>query len=433
MEEVVKSMLKKQRKKYRLLTVLTAVFFFVVGSASSISLYKYFYGGVFDGETKAFQEAYSIIKNDWYYGNEELTQEYLDDGIEGLVNGSVNNNLSRIDPYLTYFPYSESTPTYGIGISIITDTYGFPLYDGYFYISKVLGYSAAAGILQKGDLLSKVNGESVRYKNKNDLIIRGEKDSEVSIGYIRDGVEYEVTLKRGKTVEHTVERSLYDNYAVLTIDEFTTTTSGMKGTAELAEQYLKEIKKENIPNLIIDLRDNPGGYIGAFKSLAELFIPKNKSLGTYINKHKEVIESPKTKSDEDFEFDQIIILVNGESASAAESFTASMKDNLSNVTVVGTNSYGKGIAQKNATLSNGATLRYTYSEYFRPNGDTVHKVGIKPDQEIILRECLKIKRSDYMVDGVLDNEEYGKAGKAFYDDKLLAYQEQLEAAIALLG
>ena len=420
--EEVKLMLKKQRKKYRLLTVLASVFFFVAGSASSISLYNYFYGGVFDGETKAFQEAYNIIKNDWYFGSEELTKEYLDDGIEGLVNGSVNNNLSRIDPYLTYFPYSESTPTYGIGITVITDTYGFPLYDGYFYISKVFGYSAAAGVLQEGDLLSKVNGESVRYKNSNELKIKGEKDTDVSIGYIRDGIEYEVTLKRGSSVEQSVQRSLFENYAVLKIDKFTTTTSGMKGTADLAEQYLKEIKKENIPNLIIDLRDNPGGYIGAFKSLAELFIPKNKSLGTYVNKNKEVIESPKTKSNNDFVFDEIIILVNGNSASASESFAASMKDNLSNVTVVGTNSYGKGIAQKTATLSNGASLRYTYSEYYRPNGDVVHKVGIKPDQEIVLREYLRINRNDYTVDGVLNNEEYGKAGKA--DGKTGGFQHQ---------
>ena len=433
MEEVVKNMLKKERKKYRLITVLASVFFFAVGSASSISLYNYFFGGTYDKETKAFQEAYNIIKNEWYFGTDELAAQYLDEGIEGLVNGKVSNTFSRIDPYLTYYPYSESTPTYGIGIEVISDGYGFPLYDGYFYIKKVNGYSPAAGILQEGDLLSKVNGVSLRYKNISEVTLRGEKDTEVTISYIRDGVEYDATLKRGDTVEHSVTRSLYDDYAVLTIDEFTTTTSGMKGTAELAEQYLKEIKKEGIDDLVIDLRDNPGGYTSAFKSLAELFIPKDKSLGNYINKHKEVIDAPRTKSNDDYEFDEIVILINGNSASAAESFTMSMMDNLTNVTVVGTTSYGKGIAQRTITLSNGASLRYTFAEHLRPNGGTLHKVGITPDKEIPLRDVLVVYKNDYIVDGVLNNEEYGKAGKAYYDDKLAAYQEQLDAAIALLG
>lgn len=434
MEETIKQELKKQRKKYRLITVLASIFFFVVGSASSVTLYNYFFGGVYDNDTKAFQEAYNIIKNEWYFGTDELAEQYLNEGVEALVNGNLSNSLGRIDPYLTYYPYSEpTTPTYGVGIEVISDTHGFPFYDGYFYISKVYGYSGANGILQEGDLLSKVDGSSIRYKNVSEFTLRGEKDTYVNISYIRDGVEYDATLKRGECVEHSVTRSLYDNYAVLKIDEFTTSTTGMKGTAELAEIYLKEIKKENISNLVIDLRDNPGGYISAFKSLAELFIPKDRSLGVYINKHQEVIESPTTKSNDDYEFDNIIILINGNSASASEGFTVCMKDNLSNVTVVGTKSYGKGISQRTITLSNGASLRYTYAEHLRPNGGKVHNIGISPDEEIVLRDIIKLYKNNYMVDGVLNNEEYGKAGKEYYDDKLAAYQEQLDAAIALLG
>ena len=175
MEEVVNNLLKKQRKKYRLIAILLSLFFFVAGSASSISLYNYFYGGVVEGETKVFQEAYNIVKNDWYYGTDEIAASYLIDGVEGLVNGGVNAELGRIDPYLTYYPYEEITPTYGLGIEVIVDNQGFPLYDGYFYISKVYGYSAANGVLKEGDLISKVNGESVRYKNSSELKIKGEK------------------------------------------------------------------------------------------------------------------------------------------------------------------------------------------------------------------------------------------------------------------
>ena len=100
MEEVVNNLLKKQRKKYRLIAILLSLFFFVAGSASSISLYNYFYGGVAEGETKVFQEAYNIVKNDWYYGTDEIAASYLIDGVEGLVNGGVNAELGRIEKRL---------------------------------------------------------------------------------------------------------------------------------------------------------------------------------------------------------------------------------------------------------------------------------------------------------------------------------------------
>ena len=167
--EDVQQLLKKQRKKHRLIVLLTSVFFFVAGSASSITLYNYFFGGIVDEELKPFQEAYNIIKNEWYYGTDELTEEYFVDGLEGMVNGYVSTSMSRLDPYLVYYPRDNSTPTYGIGVEVVVDSQGFPLYDGYFYVSKVYGLSAAAGILKEGDLISKVNGESVRYKNSNEL------------------------------------------------------------------------------------------------------------------------------------------------------------------------------------------------------------------------------------------------------------------------
>ena len=432
MEEEIKKLLKKQRKRSRLITLLASIFFFAAGSASSITLYNYFYGGAIDDELRPFQQAYNIIKNEWYFGNDELSEQDFVEGMEGLVNGNVSSELTRIDPYLTYYPYEEVTPSYGIGIEVLVDSQGFPMYDGYFYVKKVYENSSAFGVLQEGDLLSKVNGESIRYKNSDELNIKGEKDTPVEISFIRDGVEYNNTLNRQDMVEHSVEKELNPNYAILTIDGFPTTSSGVLGTAEMAEKYLKEIKKENIPNLIIDLRDNPGGYISAFKSLSELFIPKDKSLGTYINKHQEVTETPKTNSNLDYEFEEIIILVNGSSASASESFTACMQDNLDNVTVVGTVSYGKGIAQRTITLSDGSSLRYTYAEYLRPNGGKVHKVGITPDIEIKLRETMTLNKGDYYVNEILNQEAYGKAGKDYYDDVMSAYDEQLNKAIALL-
>lgn len=430
-----KELLKVKKRKYRLIAVLSSIFFFLTGSVSTLALYNHFFGGALNqSEISPFQQAYNIIKNEWYFGSDEITEQYFNEGMQGLVNGRVDNAVSRIDPYLVYYPKAETTiPTYGIGIEVLTDGYGYGLYDGYYYVTKVYGYSAASGVLKEGDLISKVNGESIRYKHTDSLNIKGEKGTDVTISYIRNGQEYTHTFKRQEAVEHTVESELHVNYAVLTIDGFTTNTTGQLGTADLAKEKLEEIKREGISNLLIDLRDNPGGYIAAFKELADLFMESNKSLGNYINKHKDIIESPKTKDNQKYEFENIIILVNGSSASASESFTASMMDNLDNVTVVGTTSYGKGIAQRTITLNDGSSLKYTYAEYIRPNGEKLHKIGVVPETIIELRNYQSLNRNDYIVDNELNMEEFCLAGKNYYEDKLAAYEEQLLAAAALFN
>lgn len=430
--EELKVILKQKRKKYRLITILCSIFFFIFGSFSTIFLYSHFYGGVFQqNELTPFQQAYEIIKNDWYFGTDEITESYFVDAMNGLVNGNVSSN--RIDPYLRYYPKEdESQTTYGLGIEVLVDSQGFPMYDGYFYITKVYGYSSAKDVLKEGDLLSKVNGESVRYKNSSELKIRGEKDTPVTISYIRGGKEYTHTFNRQDSVEDTVRRELHSDYAVLYISGFTTNTVGQLGTAELAQKYLDEIEKEDIKNLVIDLRDNPGGYISAFKELTDLFLESNKPLGNYINKHQEVIESPVTKTDQKYSFEKIVILINGNSASASESFTAAMKDNLTNVIVCGTKSYTKGIAQRTITLSDGSQLKYTYAEYIRPNGNKLHQVGVSPDVTIELEQVQTVNRNDFVTEGVLDNVLYGEAGKAYYDSLLEAKENQLQEAISLL-
>lgn len=430
--EELKVILRQKRKKYRLIAVLCSIFFFIFGSFSTLLLYNHFFGGVFQkNEITPFQQAYEIIKNDWYYGTDEITESYFVDAMKGLANGNVSS--SRIDPYLRYYPKEDtSNKTYGIGVQVLLDSSGFPVYDGYFYITKVYGYSSAHGILKEGDLISKVNGESVRYKNSNELKIKGEKDTPVTISYIRDGQEYTHTFNRQECAEDTVRKELHTDYAILYISGFETNKVGQLGTAELAKKYLEEIKKEGIKNLVLDLRNNPGGYIAAFKELSDLFLESNISLGTYINKHQEVIEAPKTKSNQKYDFDEIIILIDGNSASAAESFTAAMKDNLENVTVCGTTSYKKGIAQRTISLADGSSLKYTYAEYLRPNGEKVHQIGVNPDVKIELKNIQLLNKNDYIHDGVLDAEQYGKAYRTYYDSYLTARKEQLNTAVALL-
>jgi len=136
-------------------------------------------------------------------------------------------------------------------------------------------------------------------------------------------------------------------------------------------------------NLIIDLRDNPGGFVMVFTKLADLFTPNGTIFGRYQFRNEADSYNLRASEAQKYSFDKIVILINRNSASASESFAASLGDNLDNVVIVGETSFGKGVAQKTITFSDGSAFKYTYAEYLRPNGQKLHEVGVTPDVALI--------------------------------------------------
>ena len=139
------------------------------------------------------------------------------------------------------------------------------------------------------------------------------------------------------------------------------------------------MENKKIDSLIIDLRNNGGGYLSSATELAELFLSKGKIIYTLDKKSgKEVI---KDKSDEKRDY-TVAVLIDGGTASAAEVLASSLKDNRENTILIGTQSFGKGTVQSTKRLSDGSMLKYTIAKWLRPNGECVEGVGLKPDYVI---------------------------------------------------
>ena len=140
-------------------------------------------------------------------------------------------------------------------------------------------------------------------------------------------------------------------------------------------------KLSGYKNLILDLRNNPGGYVNSAEKIADLFLPKDSVVYTQHTLNGVFDKTIKAGNDAVFDFDKIIILQNSETASAAEILIGALKDNLDNVVLVGETTYGKGIGQTTIPLKNGFYLKATAFTWLTPDGETIHGKGIDADYE----------------------------------------------------
>ena len=144
---------------------------------------------------------------------------------------------------------------------------------------------------------------------------------------------------------------------------------------QFIENYDK-LKEQNIKSLILDLRNNGGGIVDEAVNIADLFLEKDKTILITKSK-KEDNKIKKAKKDKQIDL-PIVILVNENTASSSEILTVALKENLENVKVVGTTTYGKGIIQTVFTMQDGSGIKLTTEEYFSPNNNAINKVGITP-------------------------------------------------------
>ncbi len=155
-------------------------------------------------------------------------------------------------------------------------------------------------------------------------------------------------------------------------------------------------KLNGYDNLIIDLQSNHGGEIDVLYKLSDLFLPKGKIIGREVTRLPIFSKTAKTKSDSYASYKNIYILIDGQTASAAEGFTMSLKENLNNVTVVGKQSFGKGIGQITLPLLRGYAVKATVLKVETPLGNSINKVGITPDIEYDKNDIV-----DYVLNNVI--------------------------------
>lgn len=326
-----------------------------------------------NAELSEFIENYNKIVNN--YVDDVDKNELIQNAIKGMYNYLGDDYTMYIDEEESENLEDQLAGEYtGLGVEIAT----YILEDGSNtnLITKVFKDSSAekAG-LKVGDIIIKIDDIDLKDKTSSfiaDKIKNGTAES-FTLTYIREKKENTITIKRSHVYINSVNTQIYDNTLYMKIDTFSLT---------IKDQVEKEIKKldSKITSLIIDLRDNTGGYLNSANDTAELFLDKGQIIYQLKNKSG-IVTKYTSKNDKIREFKKIIILVNETSASASEVLTLALKENI-NAIVVGEKTYGKGTVQDKSTLSNGSIVKFTTSYWLSPKGNSINKIGITPDYKV---------------------------------------------------
>ena len=307
-------------------------------------------------------------------------EEYdVQDMLDGAANGLL---LGLGDPYTFYYTPEEYAELWeddegeyaGVGIQISTS-----YLTGLCTISRVFdnGPAHEAGVL-KGDILYKVEDLYVNSSTINDAvdIMRGTPGTTVHVVFLRGTEEIEYDLVRAQITVNRIESGmLTDEVGYIYLYEF---------AGECATEFqaaVKNLEAQGAKGLIIDLRDNPGGWVDSAEAIGDIFLDKGTLCYLQYNDgSREYYNTKAGKTDL-----PLVILMNENSASSSEILAGALKDRA-DATIVGVQSYGKGVVQTVVALDKGAGMQMTIAQYYTPNGNAVHKVGITPDVYIELPE-----------------------------------------------
>ena len=298
---------------------------------------------------------------------------------EDLQNGMFKGLLAALgDPYSEYYTAEELSSMmeqsqgiyYGIGAYVQLDTNtGLPKISG-----VIEGSPAEAADLRANDLIYEVDGTSTYGLSLTEAValIKGPEGTNVEITLIREGESdyVSLTLTRQKVESPTVEfRMLEDDLAYIQVTDFDDVT------VDQFAEALAMARGSDAEGIILDLRGNPGGNLGAVVDMCNMILPEGMIVYTedkygkrdeYKCDGKRALELP------------LVVLVDMNSASAAEIMAGAIKDHGIG-TLVGTTTYGKGIVQQIMSFRDGSAVKITISAYYTPSGNNIHGIGIEPD------------------------------------------------------
>lgn len=234
-----------------------------------------------------------------------------------------------------------------------------------------------AGILA-GDIIYKADGEDISTLNVENVAkkLRGKEGTKVKLTVIRDKEEKTFELTRETINNVSVYADYKDDTAIITITRFDS------DTGKLAREKAKEALDKKVKKVIIDLRNNGGGYVSAAQEVASLWVDSGKLIVEQKSQNGLYSEKVYAKGgDAILKNTKTILLVNGSTASASEIVAGALKDyNLA--TLIGEKTYGKGSVQALDRLSGGEMLRVTVAKWYTPNDKNINGEGIKPDKEV---------------------------------------------------
>ena len=324
---------------------------------------------------KVIDTYYAIVDN--YYGD-------LDKNT--IIDGAVEGMISSVGDTFTTYTNTGDTETFdetikgsyeGIGCSVATYN------DGKIVVIEIFEDSPAdTSGLKVGDIITKMDGESLEGKTGTDVsnYIKNSGKNKVVLTVVRDNEEKEVTINlskvdipyvSGEVIEKNSKKVGYIKISLFANNSY-----------KQFKSKLEKLEKENIDSLIIDVRDNSGGYLTSVTDICNLFLEKGKVIYQLQDENGTVKKKDTTKEKRTYD---IAVLINGSSASASEILASAIKESYKGI-VVGQNSYGKGTVQQTKKLLDGSMIKYTTQKWLTPDGNFINEIGVKPTNEVILSE-----------------------------------------------
>ena len=356
-----------------IIMIIAILFGFLIGNVVSFSKKDGSSSSV-PSDLKEFVATYNDIVNNYYTSVNK--EELIDAGIKGMIN-------YLDDPYATYFDGTNSTTfnqtlegNYeGIGVEVTND-------NNKVKVTKVFDDTPAkkAGI-KVGDYITKVNGESTEGKTLSEVVssIKNAKSKDVEITITRDNQEKVLKVTRMTVDMPYTSSKVYEQngkkIGYLKIEMFS------NNIGKQVKKELTSLEKQKIDKLVIDVRDNPGGYLTQVTDILSLFMTKKDVIYQLQTKDKkQKVYGISSKATYKY---PVTVIINENSASASEILASAFKETYG-AEVVGVNSYGKGTVQKTGDLNNGDTIKYTVQKWLTPKGTWINEKGVTPTKEVKL-------------------------------------------------
>ncbi len=319
-------------------------------------------------ELKIFAEVLTQVKK--HYVEDRPTKD--------LVYGAIRGMLATLDPHSSYMTpdmYKEMQVETrgefgGLGIQIGVKEHRITV------IAPIEDTPADVAGIESGDVITKVDDFPTKVLTLMEAVhkMRGPKGTKVTLTVEREGSKTPIqfTLIRDTIkIQSVRSRVLDERIGYVRISQF------QEATAEDLGNKLAELKERNVQGLILDLRNNPGGLLSAAVGVSEQFLEADKLVVSIKGRDGKKDEYRARMQSAHYEY-PMIVLVNQGSASASEIVAAAMQD-WGKAVIVGKTTFGKGSVQTILPLSDGSGLRLTTAKYYTPRGESIHKIGVKPD------------------------------------------------------
>ena len=325
-----------------------------------------------DEKLNQFLEVYANITSEYY--QDVNKEELLEKAISAMMNYLGDDYTTYLNNDNTNDLMTQLAGEYtGIGVAINNENKS---------ITKVYDETPAskAGILA-GDIIIGINDKDVTNMNANEVVNMIKNNKEYfSLKLKRNEEIIEVTVKNEKIISPNIEYKFIENTKIgyMSIDAFSTTLDIQMKKA------LKYLEGEGMQSLIIDLRNNTGGYLDIASKVTSMFIKKGEKIYSLSEKNKIDDYFDETEEHRDY---KIIILTNNNTASASEIMAAALKESYG-AEIVGETSFGKGKVQQTMKLDNGSMVKYTSAYWLTPKGNCIDEIGITPNYFVSNEEIL---------------------------------------------